>query len=84
MMERTPSYWELRTRIERMVDERKDIITGEDGYQVYWSSEIRGYQSEHELRILADILADRNRAWDDQVHRECDGSAVIVSGQVEL
>ena len=70
MKERTAAYWDLRKRIEKIVDERRDIITSDDGYQVFWPTEIRGYHTAHELRILADILDDRNKAWDEEVHRE--------------
>lgn len=70
MTERTPAYWELRKRIEKIVDERKDIIAGDDGDYVFWPTEIRGYHTSHELRILADILDDRNKAWDETVRRE--------------
>lgn len=70
MMERTSAYWELRARIEKVVDERKDIVTNDDGYQVlFWPTEIRGYHTACELRILADILDDRNMAWDETVSR---------------
>lgn len=69
-MERTAAYWEIRERIEKMVDARNEIVTGDDGYAVFWPTKGRGYHSAYELRILADILDDRNMAWEKTVKLE--------------
>lgn len=69
MTERTPAYWKLRKRIEKIVDKRKDIFPSDDGYLAFCPSG-RGYHTAAELRILADILDDRNKEWDEEVHRE--------------
>jgi hypothetical protein len=46
---------------------KQDMVTGEDGYVVYWPSENRGSWSAHHLRIIADELDRRNAKWDAEL-----------------
>ena len=64
------AYKTLRKRIERMSTERKEFVTLEDGYYYFWPDKSLGALAPAELRILADILDERNKAWDTQVHKD--------------
>lgn len=54
-------------RIKIMSEERGDFCPLEDGYIYFWPNRQCGAISSSELRILADILDDKNKAWDEQV-----------------
>lgn len=60
---------EHRKRIEEVLDKHSDIIMAEDGYYVYWPDTVvgRGCCASHDLRVIADILDERNEEWDAQV-----------------
>lgn len=64
-------------RIKMMADDRRDLMTFEDGY-IYI---VPGYRHisplfAQELRILADILDTRNEDWDEQVRN---GDEIVYS-----
>ncbi|MGL5934183.1 MAG: hypothetical protein ACRCZI_01020 [Cetobacterium sp.] len=61
------AYEEFRSKIEKMSDERGDLIMLEDGYVYYFPIRSGGAISSCELRILDDILDDRNTTWDQEV-----------------
>lgn len=44
-----------------------DIITGDDGYKVWWPTKMNGSHTEVDLRIIADYLEELNKDWDDDV-----------------
>lgn len=57
-----------KERVLRMSEERKEFVTAEDGYVMYWPAGFMGGgYSAPELRILADELDRRNAAWDKEV-----------------
>ena len=58
---------EYIARVISMTDERKEFVTGEDGYVYYWPEGKHGAQSAVDLRILADELDKRNAAWDKNI-----------------
>lgn len=58
-----------RERIIRMVDERQDIVYLEDGFYYYWPDN-HGCLSSYNLRIIADELDLRNKAWEDQIEQD--------------
>jgi len=65
------AYEELKDRALRHTAEHNDIIMAEDGYYVYWPEGYeRGYHDSASLRVLADILDEKNKPWDEQLHRE--------------
>lgn len=72
-MKQTEAYWKIRSKIEQAVVERNEVGTGDNGYVVFWPRYFWGYRSAYELRILADILDDRNMAWKKTVKRELMG-----------
>lgn len=53
----------LKTRI------RKDFVTGDDGYKFYWPSRAGGFES-HTLRLIADLLDEDNKEWDEQLNKD--------------
>jgi len=46
------------------VNNRGDILAGDDGYLIYWPSG-GGALSAAMLRVIADELDRRNKPWDD-------------------
>lgn len=64
----------LKARILEFTAERKEIMRADDGYYVWWPSrEYGGYHDAHSLRILAEILDEKNKDWDEHVRRELGG-----------
>jgi hypothetical protein len=64
-------YEKEKARMRAVSEERGDLIMGDDGYYVYWpKGYTRGYMGSYELRLLADILDEKNKAWDEEVTRE--------------
>lgn len=47
---------------------KKDIICGDDGFYVYWPTS-QGYMNEYMLRLVADVLADMNFDWQQQINK---------------
>ena len=45
----------------------KDIMMGEDGYQLYWPGHNSGAFSAWMLRAIADELDRVNKDWDDHI-----------------
>jgi hypothetical protein len=70
---------EQAQRLIRMIEERGEFVTGDDGYVVYWPNTNPchhpeggttgggGSYSAAVLRAIADELDRRNAAWDRQV-----------------
>ena len=57
----------MRSIIE-IADERKEFVTGDDGYVMYWpNKQFGGGLSAHNLRELADELDRRNADWDKEI-----------------
>lgn len=61
---------------ERAIDEIKasilarpgDFITLEDGYVYFWPArDSLGAISAAELRVIADLLDEKNKPWDEEV-----------------
>ncbi len=52
--------------IIKKVDERGEFVYLEDGF-LYYAPEGKGCISAHELRIIADELDKRNKAWEEQI-----------------
>ncbi len=44
-----------------------DILTGDDGYKIWWPTKVNGAFSAHTLRLMADILDEKNLEWDKQI-----------------
>lgn len=67
-------YEEAKAGILKVLMTRKALVVADDGYYVYWpsidGSYGYGYQTAEELRIVADILDEKNKAWDKEVRRE--------------
>lgn len=57
MTQTFPSKW-LKT-----LEERGDIICGDDGYYIFWPNGNNGALTEHDLRVLADYLEEKNKEW---------------------
>lgn len=56
-------------RIERqrhisLLDARKSLVTGDDGYVIFWPTSNVGAYTAYDLREIADELDKRNAAWD--------------------
>lgn len=60
---------ELKAKMERISTERKQFITLEDGYVYFWPTG-PGAASASELRMLAEILDEKNAKWDAQVKED--------------
>ena len=58
----------FKNRIAELLQD--EIVTGDDGYLVWWPSKVRGYYSAEVLRYMADLLDNWNKAWDEQVQRD--------------
>jgi len=54
-------------RILAEADKRKEFVTGEDGYVVYWPAKLGGAYSSWVMRLIADELDRRNADWDRQM-----------------
>jgi len=54
----TSSYRSAYERIKRLAEERGDLLMDDGGDYMFWPS--GGYLSADELRVLADILDDKN------------------------
>jgi hypothetical protein len=61
---------EEEERLIQKMDEAGDLITGDDGYLVFWPKESRGAFNAFSLRVIADTLDRRNKVWDEQVRRD--------------
>lgn len=47
-----------------------DIMSGDDGYRVFWPSSTRGALSAHDLRTIANELDSRNKEWDHLIQTD--------------
>lgn len=54
----------------RMADDRQEFVKDVDGF-VYWrpACEHGGHLAGYQLRILADELDRRNKAWEEEIDR---------------
>lgn len=59
---------EHRQAVLRVVE--PDLVTGEDGYQVYWPHKAAGFLRSQDLRVIAEELDRRNEPWDRQVQED--------------
>lgn len=46
---------------------KDEIVTGDDGYRIYWPQGCNGGFSAHTLREIADVLDRLNADWDKDV-----------------
>ncbi len=53
-----------RQRRMSLLDARKSLVTGDDGYVVFWPTSNVGAYTSYDLREIADELDGRNAAWD--------------------
>jgi len=56
-----------KEHILQLTNERNELIMMEDGFYYYFPSGGGGF-SAHNLRILAEILDEKNAAWEKQIH----------------
>jgi hypothetical protein len=67
---RNPAVEPERKRVVALSGERNEFVTFTDGYVHYWpAGSPNGALSSWHLRVLADELDRRNRAWDVKVRR---------------
>lgn len=59
-----------RRKVLAAVRRDGDIITGDDGYRVFWPDHRRGFLDAFALRVIADELDRLNKDWDEQVKRD--------------
>ncbi len=45
----------------------KDCVPGDDGYWVYWPTSNKGCYAEHDLHVIANLLYEANRKWDNEL-----------------
>lgn len=45
-----------------------DIIVGDDGYYIFWPTSGAGAFEAWNLRLVADILDELNKPWDNQIN----------------
>jgi len=45
----------------------KDIVRGEDGFYIYWPTLGGGAYTAHCLRLIADVLDERNAPWQKEL-----------------
>ena len=61
----------MKTLIERVHEVAKpDIYMGDDGYCHYLPKGNRGHLDAHHLRIIADLLDEMNKEWNEIIERE--------------
>lgn len=53
-----------RQRRMSLLDARKSLVTGDDGYVVFWPTSNVGAYTSYDLREIADELDKRNASWD--------------------
>jgi hypothetical protein len=58
----------IETRAELISRLEKDFFTEVDGYVYYYPTE-HGYLTAHHLRMIADELDKRNKAWNDEINK---------------
>jgi len=55
--------------IVKLIDERKEFVTGDDGFVVFWPTNgICGAFTANNLRVIADELDRRNKEWESQLN----------------
>ena len=62
-----PARLEYKIRILRSVWRNKDVLRGDDGYWVFWPTGNKGCYTEADLRMIADLLWEANRKWDNEL-----------------
>lgn len=48
---------------------RNEIIQSDDGYHIYYPRDNPGYYGSFTLRIIAELLDELNKEWDDQIRQ---------------
>lgn len=61
---------EHRKRIEKSLVARGDLYVEVDGYWVYGPRQICGFVDAEGLRVIADILDEKNAAWHAQMQKD--------------
>ena len=54
------------------------MVTGDDGYKVWWPAGLNGAFSAYHLRLMADILDEENQEWDLIVQKEVGNTNDLV------
>lgn len=67
---RTPDNAFKRKRILRGLEQHSHIVTDNDGYKLFWPSQLGCGLDAFALRVIADELDRLNRDWDEQVKRD--------------
>jgi len=62
----------IKDEFNRRLKERvsKDFVCLEDGYKVWWPGSTNGYLNADHLRMIAKLLDEENKDWDEQVTRD--------------
>jgi hypothetical protein len=60
---------EKKKKLIDIIQERKEVIAGDDGFYCYWPEPSRGFLSSDDLRIIADYLDEINKPWQKQIDR---------------
>lgn len=56
-----------RARVLEVCAERNYLITGDDGFHLYWPDNQQGGWSCEDLRIIADEMERRDKPWADEI-----------------
>jgi hypothetical protein len=57
-----------------------DLVTGDDGYVVFWPTMNKGCYTAHDLRAIADELDRRNKDWDEFIQSGYETSDTLTEG----
>ena len=58
----------FRQRVKNIILD--ESVRCDDGYLVWWPTQLSGSFSADHLRLMADILDEENKEWDEQVKRD--------------
>jgi hypothetical protein len=56
-----------RQRRISLLDARKSLVTGDDGYVIFWPTSNIGAYTSYDLREIAEEIDKRNKEWDDSI-----------------
>ena len=62
-----------KTRDDSLQQRVGDLVCDVDGYYKFFPIEGGGYWDPWILRRIADIVDDKNRAWDEQIRQDVGG-----------
>ena len=51
------------------IDAAGDFVTGDDGFVCFWPAKVLGAFTSHNLRVIADELDKRNKAWEEDIEK---------------